>query len=342
MKINWEPLRTIIQSNQRFVISSHVRPDADAIGSEIGLARVLEALGKSVKIINTSPTPANLFFLDPQREVRQLGTAATNQDVTETDVHIVVDTSSWAQLSDVGKLMRESSAKRVVIDHHVSADDLGAVEFKDTTSEATGSLIVQLSEVLGVALPVDAATALFAAVATDTGWFRFAAVSSSTMRVVGKLIECGASPPAIFRELYEQGTLAKMHLVGRALQRMKLDCNGELAYTTIEWSEFGETGAVSADTEDLVNECLKVAGTRGAFIAIEQPNRQVKVSFRSRLEALNVAAVAEKFTGGGHRMAAGATLPGPFANAVSRALESMKEAIIAARGSETGHLPQTA
>ena len=117
---------------------------------------------------------------------------------------------------------------------------------------------------------------------------------------------------------------------------MKIDCDGELAYTTIEWSEFVETGAISADTEDLVNECLKVSGTKGAFIAIEQQNRQVKVSFRSRLEALNVAAVAEKFTGGGHRVASGATLAGPFPVAVSRALEAMKEAILIARGIECG------
>src|SRR5436190_20840283 len=125
MNINWEPLQNIIQSHQRFVISSHVRPDADAIGSEIGLARVLESLGKSVRIINMSPTPPNLYFLDPQRQVSQLGTAATPQDILDAEVHIVVDTSSWAQLSDVGKVMRESTARRVVIDHHVSADDLG-------------------------------------------------------------------------------------------------------------------------------------------------------------------------------------------------------------------------
>lgn len=333
MNINWEPLRQIIQAHNRFVISSHVRPDADAIGSEIGLAMVLESLGKMVRIVNTSATPGNILFLDPQRKALQLGTAAKPEDVLQAEVHIVVDTSSWAQLSDVGKVMRESSAKRVVIDHHVSSDDLGAVEFKDTSSEATGSLIFQLSEALGVKLTAAAATALFAAIATDTGWFRFAAVSAETMRIAGRLIECGASPPEIFRELYEQGTLAKMHLVGRALERMKLDCDGELAYTTIEWSEFVETGAISADTEDLVNECLKVAGTKGAFIAIEQQNRQVKVSFRSRIEELNVAAVAEKFTGGGHRVASGATLAGPFPVAVSRALEAMKEAILIARGS---------
>ena len=332
MNIQWDPLRQIIRDHQQFVISSHVRPDADAIGSEIGLARVLESLGKSVRIVNTSATPANILFLDPSRQARQLGTAAKPEDVLQAEVHIVVDTSSWAQLSDVGKLMRESSAKRVVIDHHVSADDLGAMEFKDTTSEATGSLIVQLSEALGVTLCPEAATALFAAIATDTGWFRFAAVSAETMRIAGKLIECGASPSSIFRELYEQGTLAKMRLVGRALERMKIDCDGELAYTTIEWNEFVELGAVPADTEDLVNECLKVSGTKGAFIAIEQQNRQVKVSFRSRTDALNVAAVAEKFTGGGHRLAAGATLAAPFATAVGRALDAMKQAVVSARG----------
>ena len=335
MNINWEPLRQIIDSHQRFVISSHVRPDADAIGSEIGLARVLESLGKSVKIVNTSATPANLLFLDPKGQVQQLGAAAKPEDILQAEVHIVVDTSSWIQLSDVGKVMRESSAKRVVIDHHVSSDDLGAVEFKDTTSEATGSLIYQLAGVLGVKITPEAATALYAAIATDTGWFRFAAVTAETMRTIGGLIDCGASPPAIYRTLYEQGTLAKMHLVGRALGRMKLDCEGELAYTTIEWKEFVEVGAVPADTEDLVNECLKVAGTKGAFIAIEQQNHQVKVSFRSRTTAVDVAAVAEKFSGGGHKAAAGATLPGPFATAVNRALEAMKEAILAARATET-------
>ena len=334
MKIHWEPLRQIIQSNQRFVISSHVRPDADAIGSEIGLACILESLGKTVQIANTSPTPPTLYFIDPTRKAQQLGSGISAEDVAKADVHIVVDTSSWTQLSDVGKVMRDSAAKRVVIDHHVSSDDLGATEFKDVTSEATGSLIFQLAEALDVAITPAAATALFAAIATDTGWFRFAAVSAETMRIAGRLIECGASPPAIYCQLYEQGTVAKMHLVGRALGRMQLECDGQLAYTTVEWNDFAQTGAVPSDTEDLVNECLKVLGTKGAFMAIEQQNRQVKISFRSRTDLLNVAAVAEKFSGGGHRLAAGATLAAPFATAVGKALEAMREAVIAARPQE--------
>ncbi len=331
MTIQWEPLRPILAASQRFVISSHVRPDADAIGSEIGLARVLQALGKTVQIINTSPTPANLYFLDPTREVKQFGTGTTVADVAAAEVHVVVDTSSWMQLSDVGKAMRESAARRVVMDHHVSADDLGAVDFKDTSSEATGSLIFELSRFLEVTLPPDAATALFAAIATDTGWFRFSAVTSRTMRIIGELMERGASPQTVFRELYEQATLARMHLVGRALQRMVLECDGELAYTTIPWSDFLELKAVSSDTEDLVNECLKIAGTKAAFMAIELQNHQVKVSFRSRTEAVDVSQVSEQFKGGGHRQAAGATLAGPFADAITRALDAMKTAVVSAR-----------
>ena len=331
MIIQWEPLRPILAASQRFVISSHVRPDADAIGSEIGLARVLQALGKTVQIINTSPTPANLYFLDPMREAKQFGTGTTVADVAAAEVHVVVDTSSWMQLLDVGKAMRESSARRIVIDHHVSADDLGATEFKDTQSEATGSLIFELSQFLGVSLPPDAATALFAAIATDTGWFRFSAVTSRTMRIIGELMERGASPPTVFRELYEQASLARMHLVGRALQRMVLECDGELAFTTIPWADFVELKAISSDTEDLVNECLKISGTKAAFISIELPNHQVKVSFRSRTERVDVSHVSEQFGGGGHRMAAGATLPGPFADATNRALIAMKMAVEAAR-----------
>ena len=288
-----------------------------------------------MQIANTSATPPNLFFIDPTRKAQQLGTGIKPEEVAQAEVHVVVDTSSWTQLSDVGKFMRDSSAKRVVIDHHVSSDDLGAMEFKDVTSEATGSLIFQLSEALGVSITPEAATALFAAIATDTGWFRFPAVTAETMRIAGRLIECGASPQTIYRELYEQGSLAKMHLVGRALSRMRLECDGELAYLTVEWNDFTETGAVPSDTEDLVNECLKVLGTKAAFIAIEQQNRQVKISFRSRLETLSVAAVAEKFSGGGHRLAAGATLAAPFATAVSKALEAMREAVIAARPATT-------
>ncbi len=140
MKIDWEPLREIIADNERFVLSSHVRPDADALGSELAMAMLLENLGKSVRIVNPSALPDNLFFLDPGNRVMKIGKDISAEDVLDTDVHVILDTSAWVQLVDVGKVLRKTKAKRVVIDHHVSSDNLGAVEFKDTTAEATGAL----------------------------------------------------------------------------------------------------------------------------------------------------------------------------------------------------------
>lgn len=183
MVIHWEPLREILQSNRRFVLSSHVRPDADALGSELGLAAILESLGKEVRIVNPSAIPQTLQFLDPTGRIFKIGESITPEAVADTDVHIVVDTSSWNQLQDVGHVFRRSAAKKVVIDHHASSDDLGAIEFKDIKAEATGVLILEMANALDLTIPPSVATPLFCAVATDTGWFRFSSTRESTMRV---------------------------------------------------------------------------------------------------------------------------------------------------------------
>jgi phosphoesterase RecJ-like protein len=324
--IDWQPLVPLIQSHQRILISSHVRPDADAIGSALGLACLLKSMGKTVRIVNPSAPPANLLWIDPEQMVETFGGQVTGASLADTGLHVVVDTSAWQQLGDLGKWMRMTSIPRVVIDHHVSSDDLGALEFKDTKSEATGSLIFRLCEFMHGTLTPVAATALYAAIATDTGWFRFPATNAQTMQIAGALMERGANPTEIYRQLYEQSTLARLHLCGRVLGRAELDADGLLASTTVRWEDFVELGAVPADTEDLVNECLKIAGTRAAYIGVEQMNRQIKFSFRSR-GGLNVAAVAEQFGGGGHKQAAGATLPGPLDVARSRVHEAMLEGL---------------
>lgn len=326
MNIDWNPLRDIFRGNQRFVLSSHVRPDADAIGSELAVAGFLDQMGKSVLIVNPSPIPENLAFLDPEGKVKNFGDGVTADDIMQTDVHIVVDTSAWVQLAAIGKAMAKSKAKKVVIDHHVSSDHLKAIEFKDTTSEATGALIYQMAHALDLPLTPEIATPLFCAVATDTGWFRFSSTKSDTMRMAAELIDLGVQPHVIYEQLYEQGTLTRVQLAGRVLSRVTVDCDGKLAYTWVTQADFAETKATPADTEDLVNECLKIGGTQCAFIAIEQSNTRVKVSFRSRT-ALNVAAVAEQFGGGGHKQAAGAVLPGPLSIAKGKVISAMKAAV---------------
>ena len=127
MVIPWEPLRDVLMSNRRFVLSSHVRPDADAVGSELGLAAILRSLGKEVRIVNPSAVPATLKFLDPENQVLKIGDDIKAEALLETDVHIVVDTSSWSQLQDVGQIMRRGTAKHYQIKQGVRAQPIGTV-----------------------------------------------------------------------------------------------------------------------------------------------------------------------------------------------------------------------
>ncbi len=324
MAIDWNPLKQIIAENHRFVLSSHKKPDADAVGSELAMANMLESLGKEVLIVNPTGTPANLSFLASPDRVFKLGVGVTEQQVLDNDVHIVLDTSAWDQLLTVGPVFRKSAATKVVIDHHVSSDDLGAIEFKDTSADATGTILHRMATALHLPISKETADALFCAIATDTGWYRFPSITSDTMRIAGHLMDCGVEPHVLYGQLYEQGTAAKLHLAGRILGRVRTQCGGRMAFTTAESRDFEATGAVRADTEGLVNKCMTIAGVQAAFIAVEQQNGEVKVSFRSR-PGVDVSQLAEHFGGGGHRQAAGATLTDPLRVATSKILSAFEE-----------------
>ena len=187
-------------------------------------------------------------------------------------------------------------------------------------------LICELAMAMKVDPTPEQATALFAAIATDTGWFRFPNVDERTLQTAAWLISRGAQPSMIYRELYEKSSLARLKLHGRVLSRITVEFGGVMGMAYVLQKDFDETGAHPSDTEDLVNECLTIEGTRCAVILVEQKSAQVKVSFRSRT-GLDVAKVAEQFGGGGHKLASGAMLPGPFANAMATIMKTMQTAI---------------
>ncbi len=323
MQINWAPVCEIIRNHRRFVLTTHVRPDADALGSEIAMLGMLEALGKEVRIVNASPVPPRLAFIDPRQRIGQLGVSVSDEEALATDVHMILDTSAWGQLAEVGRVFKKTAAVKVVIDHHFSSEELGAFDFKDTEAEATGTLMYQLARALGVAISPEMAAAMYCAIATDTGWFRFPSTTSQTMRTIADLIDLGAQPPVLYSQLYEQYALSRLKLASRAMSRIRMEFDGRLAHTYVRQDDYAETGAQPPDTEDLVNECLTISGVEAAFICIEQNNGCIKTSFRSRLH-IDVSRVAEQFRGGGHKQAAGAILPGPLADAQAKVLSAIK------------------
>lgn len=326
MSIDWRRFVEILRSHQRFLLTSHIRPDCDCLGSELGMADILEALGKEVLIVNGMRTPPNLAFLDPQRRIRTIGEDLGASDLPEIDVLMILDTSAWVQLGPMAEVVRQLTAKRVLLDHHVGEDRLEAELFKDTESEATGRLVLDALGQLGVPLTAATAKVLFAAIATDTGWFRFGSTSAGTYRAGAQLIEAGARPHEIFRELYEQDTLGRVRLRGVILERFESERDGRLVHTHVLKEDFTRTGALPSDTEDAINMGLAIAGTQMAVILVEQAKGGFKVSFRSRCQ-VDCSQLAQQFGGGGHKAAAGAFVPGALEEARTKVLDAVRAAL---------------
>lgn len=324
--IDWSALARIVAPRQRFLLTSHVRPDCDALGSELGLAIGLAALGKQATIVNADATPPHLRFLDAAGRIKALGVDAAADELRRAEAVIVLDTSAWNQLGEMADVVRGLAAPRVVIDHHVSGDDLGATVLKDTACEATGRLVLSALDALGVPLSAEIATPLLAAVATDTGWFRFPSTTAETFRVAARLVEAGAAPAAVYAAIYEQRSLARLKLMGRILQGARTELGGRLIVAEALADDFAATGAAASDTEDVINALLTVGGGQAAVLLVQLAPRRVKASFRSR-GPLDCSAVAERFEGGGHRAAAGATIDGTPAAVRRRVLDAVRRAM---------------
>ena len=326
MTPNWKRFAEIVHAHQRFLLTSHIRPDCDALGSELGMAGVLEALGKHVRIVNGHSTPPNLAIIDPRRRIQTIGQDVQVADLNDVEVLMVLDTSAWAQLGPMSDVVRTTRALKLVVDHHLSQDDLGAEPFKNTAAEATGRLVVEAAEQLGVTLTPEMATPLFAAVATDTGWYRFGSATSGTYRIAAKLIDAGASPAGIYRDLYEQDTIGRVRLRGVILSRATVELDGRLVHTHVLREDFARTDALLSDTEDAINMTLVVAGVQFGVIFVEQAANTFKISFRSRCD-IDCSRLAEQFSGGGHKAAAGASINGSFAEVQTAVLDAVRAAM---------------
>jgi phosphoesterase RecJ-like protein len=325
MPIDWRPFAKLAGEAQSFVLTSHMRPDCDAIGSEIGLALALRSLGKSVRIVNADPVPPHVAFLDPQHDVRVLGRDVSAADL-KSDVLAVVDTSAWSQLGPMADVVRNTAARRIVIDHHVSQDEMGAEVFKDTTSESTGRLILEAIDAIQAKVTPQIARALFAAIATDTGWFRFPSVGEATLKATARLVAAGAKPSQIFAVLYEQNSLPRILLQGRILTNVKSHLGGRLLSTAITQDDLIAVGAVATDTEDVINRLLSVAGVEVALLFLELGPQETKVSLRSR-SAIDVNQIAAGFGGGGHKAASGVRYKGPLKEAEPAVVSALSAAM---------------
>ena len=305
MNVDWNRFCEVVNAAENIILTSHIRPDCDALGSCLGMAGILETLGKKVRIVCGQAVPPNLAFIDPNKRIMCINEDIQPADLADADLHMILDTSAWVQLGPMADVIKASTYKKIIFDHHVGEDDIDAELFKNTTAEAVGRMCVEAAEHLGVALTPEISTPLFAALSTDTGWFRFPSVKESTYNAAATLVAGGAVPSEIYGHLYERETVGRVRLRGTVLARVQTEIGGRFAHTYIMPEDFANTGAEQTDTEDLINLALEIEGTRFAVILVGQINGGYKLSFRSRCDS-HANVVAAEFAGGGHKAAAGA------------------------------------
>ena len=324
--LDWQPLRDALAGADDVLITCHVRPDGDALGSEIAMARLLSGLGKRVRVFNSSPTPSRYgFLLEDDLPIAHLTKDQPEDGVwpEDPDLILVLDTGTWGQLAGLADWVRKSPAKKLVIDHHLSQDELGGERIVDTSYAACGLMCHEAYAAFGKPVGAHAANALFTAIAMDTGWMRHPNTTPRVFEAQAELVAAGAKPSLIYRHLFETNTPQRLALTGTMLGGIALHAGGRLAVATVTHADIAAAGAHPMDTEDFIVHAMSIAGVEAALFLVEQDGGRTKVSFRSR-GAIDCRAIAERFGGGGHKAAAGATLDKPLPEAKAEVVAALE------------------
>ncbi|HEX4154839.1 MAG TPA: bifunctional oligoribonuclease/PAP phosphatase NrnA [Acidobacteriaceae bacterium] len=304
----------ILRENDTFLVTSHARPDGDAIGSALGFQHLLEGLGKSVTVAFADPIPSMYHCLPGvHRIVHQMP-----QHPPEVAIVLECDSierTGFARI-DAGMILN--------IDHHQSGRTFGHVNWIDPEACAVGAMVYDLAVASSVNITPSMASCLYTAVLTDTGSFTYASTGAETFGLAEHLLERGADANGIAQSIYFSNPASKLRVLGTALTNLEID--DEIAWTFVSRTEMDAAGAIAEDCEGIVNHLISIAGIRAAVFLRELP---VGDCFRLNLRSkgsVDVAEVAERFGGGGHRNASGCTVDGSLAEVVPRMLNELRSA----------------
>ena len=301
-----------IERRERFLLTSHARPDGDAVGSVLACAEILRAMGKQAQVVLADGVPRiyrPLPFSDTVVEKTRI-----NGDY-EAAIVLECDSIERTRLEGLqGKFL-------ISIDHHFSGRAFAHVNWIDPCACATGELVYRLARQAGIAISPAVATCLYTAVMTDTGSFMFQGTNEHTFALARDLVLAGADPAACARNIYFSHPTSKMRLLGAALSNLERE--GTLAWISVSREQMKGVGAIDEDCEGLVNYALAIHGVEVAAFFRQLSDGRCRASLRSKGQ-LNVAAVAERFGGGGHRCASGCSLDGPLPVAMARVLAELR------------------
>jgi bifunctional oligoribonuclease and PAP phosphatase NrnA len=289
-----------IRRRRRFVIASHVRPDGDAIGSQLAMAYALRALGKEARIVNRDPPPLPFLSFPGVADIE------IAQRIEDTGDAVIVMESGDLSRTGVAGL---DAGFVINIDHHVGNTMYGAVNWFDVSAAACGEMVFDLVRELRVPLTYEIAVHVYIAILTDTGSFHYSNISPRTFDTCRQCVEAGVNPQAVARAVFDSNSLGRLKLFGAVLSGMQLDAAGQIAALTVDEQLLADCGATYDDTDGLINLPLTVKGIQAVIFFKKIGPDDWRISLRSKGN-IDVNAVAKQFGGGGHKNASGCSATG--------------------------------
>jgi phosphoesterase RecJ-like protein len=312
----WNKIADFIDSYDTFLLTTHINPEGDAIGSEIALKAFLESRGKRVTIVNSSPTPKNCEWLDPAGEIHIYPDQYKPEMMEAADAVIITDVNGWIHLGSFADAVKASDKPRACIDHHQGVEDQFAdVMVSDTAAASAGLLVYECIKALGGEITPIIADAVYASIITDTGTFRFTNTDERVFRTAAELLSCGADAFNIHRLVFGNRSWQAANLLGPVLNSLESAVDGKLAWIYMTNSMREEAGASYEDSDGMIDLVRAIRGVELCLFFKETDRGTVKISLRSngRVDAYKIA---RKHGGGGHRMAAGMTLEGEMRSVI--------------------------
>jgi len=311
-------IQQFIEQHDCFYVIGHREPDGDCIGSELALASFLRSMGKRVHVLSSGPFTKSEIL---QFEHKFKNSAPPENDY-ERAAAIVLDCSSLSRIGSVGETMPDVPI--AFIDHHASGELPGESDYLDETAPAVTAMVYLLMQAFGHKPSKEEAELLFFGLATDTGFFRHLdEKSSDTFEVAARLVESGVSPKRIYSDINGGKTLFSRKMLGEILMRLEPHYDGRLLVSYVTLDDQQKYGMASRDSDILYQLIMSVGGCEACFVVKQEAENSCTVGFRSR-ERVNVAEIAAKFGGGGHRLASGLVMQGTIDSVMDTLVEAFR------------------
>jgi phosphoesterase RecJ-like protein len=321
VRSKFDEIGRVMREHNRFAILSHVRPDGDALGCQIALALSLQRLGKEVRVWNEDGMLEKYSFL-PRAELLSKPPAAPE----DVDVAIALDTAIQNRLGTAFAAVR-SAKMWINIDHHLSNPGYGDLVYVDPTAPATGQIIFDLIKNQGFPFSPEIAENLFAAISTDTGSFQYPKTSARTFEIAAQLVCTGIDVGRLNQQLYENYPRRRIELLRELLRTMRFESGGRVANFSLSLKTAAALQVLPEDNEGLIDHLRAIRGVIVAVFFEELADGKVRISMRSKSDAIDVCVICQKFGGGGHTLAAGARVRGTLAEVEAKVLEEICDVV---------------